>query len=157
MLVGRLSHPFPLRLRSVRDPIPTLCLGSGRQRWSKGKMLQANLHMRYPCPQGRAPVKSSAAPEKGPRMPRQRRLRRALFALLPLAVIAGAYWYVTGGQVMSTDDAYVEAEKVGVSTDVSAIVKEIDVSDDQRVDAGQVLYRLARSSARASSWPWAPR
>ena len=123
---------------------------------------EAPAPMRDP-PQGRAPAKSSTAPEKGPRMPRQRRLRRALFALLPLAVIAGADWYVTGGQVMSTDDAYVEAEKVGVSTDVSAIVKEIDVSDDQRVDAGQVLYRLARSSARASSWglgasaPWTPR
>jgi membrane fusion protein, multidrug efflux system len=93
-------------------------------------------------PQGRAPVKSSAAPEKGPRMPRQRRLRRALFALLPLAVIAGAYWYVTGGQVMSTDDAYVEADTVGISTDVSGIVKKVDVTDNQHVEAGQILYRL---------------
>jgi membrane fusion protein, multidrug efflux system len=69
-------------------------------------------------------------------------VRWALFALLPLALIAGAYWYVTGGQVMSTDDAYVEADTVGVSTDVSGIVKEIDVSENQHVDAGQVLYRL---------------
>jgi membrane fusion protein (multidrug efflux system) len=65
-----------------------------------------------------------------------------LFALLPLALIAGGYWYVTGGQVMSTDDAYVEADTVGVSTDVSGIVKEIDVSENQHVGAGQVLYRL---------------
>ena len=59
-----------------------------------------------------------------------------LFALLPLALIAGGYWYVTGGQVMSTDDAYVEAEKVGISTDVSGIVKEVDVIDNQHVAAG---------------------
>ena len=65
-----------------------------------------------------------------------------MFALLPLALIVGAYWYVTGGQVMSTDNAYVEADKVGVSTDVSGIVKEIDVKENQHVDAGQVLFRL---------------
>jgi membrane fusion protein (multidrug efflux system) len=56
--------------------------------------------------------------------------------------MAGGYWYVTGGQVMTTDDAYVEADKVGVSTDVSGIVKEIDVTENQRVEAGQVLFRL---------------
>src|SRR5262249_5805502 len=69
-------------------------------------------------------------------------LRWTLFALLPLALIAGSYWYVVGGQVMSTEDAYVEADKVGISTDVSGIVKAVDVIETQRVDAGQVLYRL---------------
>ena len=61
---------------------------------------------------------------------------------MPLALIIGGHWYVTGGQIMSTDDAYVDAEKVGVSTDVSGIVKEVDVTDNQHVAAGQVLYRL---------------
>ena len=69
-------------------------------------------------------------------------MRWALFALLPLALIGGAYWYVTGGQVMSTDDAYVNAETVGISTDVSGIVQQIDVAENQHVDKGQVLYRL---------------
>jgi membrane fusion protein (multidrug efflux system) len=39
-----------------------------------------------------------------------------LFALLPLVLIAGSFWYVTSGQLMSTDDADVNAGKVGVST-----------------------------------------
>src|SRR5258708_12409950 len=43
---------------------------------------------------------------------------------------------------MSTDDAYVEADKVGISTDVSGIVKEIDVGNNQQVEEGQVLFRL---------------
>lgn len=72
----------------------------------------------------------------------RRRLRKVLFALLPLVLIAGGYWYVTGGGVMSTDDAYVEADKVGVSTDVSGIVQDVDVGENQHVTAGQVLYRL---------------
>src|SRR5262249_54543299 len=62
--------------------------------------------------------------------------------LLPLVLIAGTYWYVTGGGVMSTDNAYIEADKVGVSTDISGIVKSVDVTENQQVEAGQVLYRL---------------
>jgi membrane fusion protein (multidrug efflux system) len=69
-------------------------------------------------------------------------LRWSLFLLLPIALIMGGYWYVTGGQMMSTDDAYVEADKVGVSTDVSGIVKEVDVAENQHVEAGRILYRL---------------
>ena len=44
--------------------------------------------------------------------------------------------------MMSTDDAYVEADKVGISTDIPGIVKEIDVTNNQHVEAGQILYRL---------------
>jgi membrane fusion protein, multidrug efflux system len=69
-------------------------------------------------------------------------IRWALFALLPLALAAGGYWYVTGGQVMSTDNAYVETDKVGISTDVSGTVQSVDVTENQHVAAGQVLYRL---------------
>jgi membrane fusion protein (multidrug efflux system) len=70
------------------------------------------------------------------------RLRLGLFVLLPILLIAGGYWYIAGGQVMSTDDAYAEADKVGISTDVSGMVKDIDVTENQHVEAGQVLYRL---------------
>jgi membrane fusion protein (multidrug efflux system) len=93
-------------------------------------------------PERPAAIAAATAPEKASRSPRRRWMRWALFALLPLALIAGTYWYVSGGQVMSTDDAYVEADKVGISTDVSGIVKEIDVSDNQEVAPGQVLFRM---------------
>jgi membrane fusion protein (multidrug efflux system) len=92
--------------------------------------------------QPQQPVGTSSAPKKAPRPPRRRWLRRGLFALLPLALIAGGYWYATGGRVMSTDNAYVEADKVGISTDVSGIVKKIEVGNNQLVKDGQVLFRL---------------
>jgi membrane fusion protein (multidrug efflux system) len=94
-----------------------------------------------PQEQPERPVEMPSTPENAS-SPRRRWVRRALFALLPLVLIAGAYWYVTGGRVMSTDDAYVNAETVGISTDISGIVKEIDVTENQHVDPGQVLYRL---------------
>ncbi len=84
----------------------------------------------------------TAAADKLRKLRRRERVRWVLFALLPLALIAGGYWYVSGGQVMSTDDAYVNAEKVGVSTDVSGIVQEVAVKENEHVTAGQVLYRL---------------
>jgi len=84
----------------------------------------------------------SKSAEKLRQLRRRSRLRWILFALLPIALIAGAYWYVTGGSVMSTDDAYVNAEKVGIATDVSGIVQDVLVHDNEHVAAGQVLYRL---------------
>ncbi|MBO0758177.1 MAG: HlyD family secretion protein, partial [Bradyrhizobiaceae bacterium] len=73
----------------------------------------------------------------------KRSLRRPLlFALLPAALLVAGYIYVTGGTVMSTDNAYVQSDIVGVSTDVSGIVREVDVQDNQKVAAGDVLFKL---------------
>jgi membrane fusion protein (multidrug efflux system) len=82
------------------------------------------------------------AADKVRQMRRRDRVRWVLFALLPIALIVGGYVYVTGGKVMSTDDAYVDAAKVGISTDISGIVQEVDVTENLHVGAGQVLYRL---------------
>ena len=84
----------------------------------------------------------AADADRGARTVHKQRVRWALFAALPIALLAGAYWYVTGGRVMSTDDAYVEADTVGISTDISGIVQDVDVRDNAHVAAGQVLYRL---------------
>ncbi len=87
-------------------------------------------------------LKDGATNKDVPRIKRRNWTRWGLFALLPLVLLIGGYWYVTGGRIMSTDDAYVEAQKVGISTDVAGIVKDVDVAENQRVAAGQVLYRL---------------
>ena len=73
-------------------------------------------------------------------------LRPFLFLLLPVALVAGGYYYVTGGQIMSTDNAYVQADMVGVSTDVAGTVIAIEVRDNDTVAKGQVLYRLKPDS-----------
>jgi membrane fusion protein, multidrug efflux system len=94
-----------------------------------------------PRVQPERPSEKTSAPQKVESSSRPW-IRWALFAVLPLALITGAYWYVAGGQVMSTDDAYVEADTVSISTDVPGIVGEIDVTNNQHVEPGQVLYRL---------------
>ena len=88
------------------------------------------------------PVERPAAHEKTPPSAARPWVRPALFVVLPLALIVGGYKYVTGGRVMSTENAYVEADKVGISTDVSGIVATIEVTENQNVAAGDVLFRL---------------
>jgi membrane fusion protein, multidrug efflux system len=83
----------------------------------------------------RRPSETKGASKKSLRRP-------LLFALLPVALLVAGYFYVTGGTVMSTDNAYVQADMVGVTTDVSGIVSEVDVHDNQKVAAGDVLFKL---------------
>jgi membrane fusion protein (multidrug efflux system) len=97
---------------------------------------------KQPPEQPEQSVTTSSVPEKAPQPPPRHWVRWALFAVVPLALIAGAYWYVTGGQLMWTDDAYVQANQVGISTDVSGIVSEIDITENQHVEANQILYHL---------------
>ncbi len=98
-----------------------------------------------PTPEQLKPAPDEQSPEveeQTPQRSRRRWLRWGLFLLLPIVLFVGAYFYFEGGAYMSTDDAYVEADKVGLSTDVSGLVKSIDVKDNQHVVAGQPLFRL---------------
>ncbi len=101
-----------------------------------------------PRPVPLAPAREQHAENKSRAADEVRRAKRpnwrrwGLFALLPLVLLIGGYWYVTGGQIVSEDDAYVDADKVGISTDVPGIVQDVDVRENQRVTTGQVLYRL---------------
>jgi len=56
-------------------------------------------------------------------------------------LVAGYAW-LGGGRYVSTDDAYVRAAKLLVSTDVPGIVGTIEVREGQEVRQGQVLFRL---------------
>jgi membrane fusion protein (multidrug efflux system) len=78
---------------------------------------------------------------------RSRDLRRVLRPLLMLggiaAVIVGSlYFWISGGRVVSIDNAYVRAAKEALSTDVSGIVLNVPVKEGQRVKKGDVLLRL---------------
>ena len=73
----------------------------------------------------------------------RQRVRLPLMLLGPIVVLlGGVYWYLTTGRYVSTDDAYVQAARVSISTDVSGRVAAIDVRDNEEVKAGQVLFTL---------------
>lgn len=94
------------------------------------------------------PTQVADAAPVATRKPRRSVLRPLLFAALPVALALGGYEYVVGGQIMSTENAYVQAQTLGLSTDVSGTVASIEVHDNQHVTKGQVLFRLRENSFR---------
>ncbi len=87
-----------------------------------------------------------------------RRYRRVLLlVVLPLvALIAGVTFYLNGGRYVTTDDAYVGAQKVLITPDVSGKIISVAVKEGQQVSTGDVMfqidpvpYRLAVAQARA--------
>ena len=89
-----------------------------------------------------APIKEPAAPIK-----KRGRLRLPLMGLgvLVAAAAAGAFW-LQGGRWVSTDDAYVRAAKLMVSTDISGLVDTVDVKQGQRGRQGPgAFHRRSRA------------
>src|SRR6202166_4000824 len=73
----------------------------------------------------------------------RKRMRFILLVVVPvIAVVTGLVFYMMGGRYVSTDDAYVHAAKLMVSTDISGLVSEVDVREGQAVKAGDVLFRV---------------
>jgi membrane fusion protein (multidrug efflux system) len=74
---------------------------------------------------------------------RRKLLRRVLMVggVVVFAVAAAAV-YLWGGRYIGSDDAYVHANKLMVSTDVSGLVATVNVKEGQTVKAGDVLFTL---------------
>jgi membrane fusion protein (multidrug efflux system) len=88
-----------------------------------------------------------------------RRYRRfLLLVVLPLvAAMAGITFYLNGGRYVTTDDAYVGAQKVLITPDISGKIEKVVVKEGQQVKDGDVLFeidpvpfRLAVAQARAT-------
>lgn len=78
-----------------------------------------------------------------PSRPLRQRLRLPLMLAGPaIVLLVGAWWYLTTGRYISTDDAYIQAARTMISTDVSGRVIAVEVHDNQQVTKGQVLFRL---------------
>jgi membrane fusion protein (multidrug efflux system) len=87
------------------------------------------------------------------------RRKPILFAILAAALAGGGYfghgWFTHGRFMVSTDDAYVEADITTLSAKVSGYVDYVAVADNQTVKAGDLIaqiddgdYRLAVKAAR---------
>jgi membrane fusion protein (multidrug efflux system) len=75
-----------------------------------------------------------------------RRYRRVLLlVVLPLAVaIAGVVFYLNGGRYVGTDDAYVGAQKVLITPDISGKIVKVLVKEGQNVKEGDELFEIDR-------------
>jgi membrane fusion protein (multidrug efflux system) len=73
-----------------------------------------------------------------------RRWRRTLLLILvpAIAAVAGLAFYLSGGRYISTDNAYVGAQKVLITPDISGKISRIVVREGQRVSPGDVLFEV---------------
>ena len=77
-----------------------------------------------------------------------RRLFRFLFRAVlliggPIAIgIAGLYFYMASGRYVTTENAYVKADLIIVTPEISGRVVDVAVQDNQIVKPGQMLFRL---------------
>jgi membrane fusion protein (multidrug efflux system) len=90
-----------------------------------------------------APASERVVVDEAAAAPRRKRGRLVLMLSLPVILLAvGAYFYLTSGRYVSTDNAYVQQDKVGVSALVTGPIVEVAVKENQRVKAGDLLFRI---------------
>ncbi len=74
---------------------------------------------------------------------RKRMIRIAAMLIVPmLLVLAGAYYWISGADSVSTDNAAVKQDIVSVSAQVAGPVSEVLVENCDRVKRVQVLFRI---------------
>jgi membrane fusion protein (multidrug efflux system) len=95
------------------------------------------------APSDKARTKVAAEPRRR-LMAGMRRYRRVLLlVVLPVvALIAGVTFYLNGGRYVTTDDAYVGAQKVLITPDVSGKIISVAVKEGQEVSTGDVLFQI---------------
>lgn len=112
------------------------------------------------APVTEAPVTPAAIPETQEKK-KKRSFRSLLLPVIGLALIGGAAWYgygywTDGRFMISTDDAYVQADMAFISPKISGYVDQVKVTENQHVKAGDPLfvvddgdYRIAVAQAEA--------
>lgn len=74
---------------------------------------------------------------------RRQRLRRPLMLAGPLLLVLVVGWvYISGGRYVSTDNAYVKANKVAVSSQINGVISALAVKENQPVQQGDLLFQL---------------
>jgi len=75
--------------------------------------------------------------------PSRKRLRWILLVVIPLIALGvGSYFYLASGRYISTDNAYVGAQKVLITPDISGKISRVMVAEGQRVNAGDALFEI---------------
>ncbi|WP_295843769.1 HlyD family secretion protein [Tardiphaga sp.] len=92
---------------------------------------------------GNSPSDSPATtPQAGPGVLRRHRRTLLLVVLPVVALVGGVTFYLSGGRYVTTDDAYVGAQKVLITPDISGKVDKVVVREGQHVREGDVLFEI---------------
>jgi membrane fusion protein (multidrug efflux system) len=103
--------------------------------------------LKFPAEQKGAPpakpLANTAKPRRGLMAGMLRYRRVLLLVVLPIvALIGGLIFYLNGGRYVTTDDAYVGAQKVLITPDISGKIDKVVVTEGQHVKQGDVLFEI---------------
>ncbi len=123
-------------------------------------MSAQNAETELPSSQNAATTPTATAPTTGVQSNRRRLLRTGAVVALVIGIGVGIYAYIGyldhGQYIQTTDDAYVQADGVTISSKLSGYVRTLNVRDNQPVKAGDLLlevdptdYRLKLAQLRA--------
>ncbi len=65
-----------------------------------------------------------------------------MWSLPALVILATFFVWLSSGRYVSTDNAYVKGDRAQIATELSGIIVEVPVQENQRVSRGQLLFRL---------------
>jgi membrane fusion protein, multidrug efflux system len=96
---------------------------------------------------GEAPATAVAAPSRpapapAPAPSRGRRRYLIMAAVPAILLAAGAWLWLASGRYVSTDNAYVQQDRVTITSNVSGRIVEAAVMANDPVKAGEVLFRI---------------
>ena len=107
-----------------------------------------------------AMVDGGLVAERGAVAPTKRRFtgrsaKRAVLTLVAVAALgAGAFyaraWWTDGRFIETTDDAYIGGDATAIAPHVPGFIAAVNVTDNQHVDAGQLLITLDDRDMRAA-------
>lgn len=81
----------------------------------------------------------------------RRVVARLVMWSLPLVVLAiSVFVWLSSGRYVTTDNAYVKGDRAQIATELSGIIVEVPVQENQHVSRGQLLFRLDDQSYRLS-------
>ncbi len=104
-------------------------------------------------PNAEARGAAQAAPPAAEPAPRKRGRRGVLMVSVPLVLlVAGGWFYLTGGRYEETDNAYVQQAKVALSADVAGRIVDVRIGENETVSRGDVLFSIDPQPMR-SRWP----
>jgi membrane fusion protein (multidrug efflux system) len=83
------------------------------------------------------------------RLRQRRALVLTITAICILAMVGVVVWWVNASGYISTDDAFIDARTVTISSQVNAQVIDVPVTDNELVKAGTVLVTLERNDYQA--------
>jgi membrane fusion protein, multidrug efflux system len=88
------------------------------------------------------PAPTAERPSLRERARRHPLLVAAAAVAAAIAVVAGVLWWLSARQYESTDDAFIDARTVSISSQVNGAIVDVPVTDNQIVDTGGVLARI---------------